>query len=137
MSCTPAEATAGLIAACAEFPGAHVCESEQHPWLMKAAQEHADYQAKVEQQSHQLFMAPGFFDDACEATGVSYVAEIAAESWSDQTHADGPTLGLDAFKSWNASPGHWRVASTKHRFYGAGMALGADGIWYSTILTAD
>ncbi len=134
---TSEQAVSGLIAAAKLFEGAHVCDGPQHPWLMQAAQEHAEIQARQDRCGHQGFLRPGFYQEAEEATGDPAVAEIAAESWPEQTAADGPTLGADAFRSWRASPGHWRVASVPHKFYGAGMACSQTGIWYSTILTGD
>jgi uncharacterized protein YkwD len=132
-----AEAVAGLIAAATQFEGAHVCDGPQHPWLMQAAQEHAQTQADLDQCGHQGFMARGFFEQALQTVGCSSLAEIAAESWPEQTDADGLKLGMDAFKSWRHSPGHWRTACKEHKFYGAGFACSKSGIWYSTILVGD
>ena len=148
------DATAGLIAAAKQFPGAHCCDGESHPWLMQAAQEHADRQAHDRQcgsikhspeaaklaeskkLEHQMFSGT-FVEEAEKQTGCTLISEIAAESWPEQIDADGLTLGMDAFNSWRASPGHWRTACVAHKYYGAGLACGANGLWYSTILSAD
>ena len=130
-------AVQGLIGEGAVYPGAHVIESERHPWLMDAAQQHAQMQADAEQCGHQGFMQIGFADKAMAATQCEHVNEIAAESWADQTDSGPQVLGKDAFDSWRQSPGHWSVVCVKHKYFGAGMACGKNGVWYSTILVTD
>lgn len=124
----------GLIAAGKTYPGAQVCDSEENEALMIMAQTHAAYMARVCQQGHQGFQER--FDGIRAATGLS-AAEICAESWPWQTEEPPEALGREMFKCWAQSPGHWRVAAASHRFYGAGMAKGRNGIWYACILVAD
>lgn len=125
----------GLIEAGKIFAGAHVCESEQHPILMEMAARHAKYQADHNQQGHQLFQLR--VEELYSTLGQYKYAEIAAESWVWQVEATMLELGTEMFKSWRQSPGHWGIASKKHKYFGADIAKGSKGIWYACILTAD
>ena len=125
----------GLIQAGKAFAGAHVCESEQQPLLMQMAARHAKYQADHNQQGHQLFQLR--VEELYGTLGRYTYAEIAAESWPWQVDDTMLDLGTEMFKSWVQSPGHWRVASKKHRYFGADMKLGSKGLWYAAILVAD
>jgi hypothetical protein len=125
----------GLIEAGTTFPGVHVCESEINTLLMEMATRHAKYQASHQQQGHQLF---GSRVDELRQTLGSYIyAEIAAESWEHQRNDTKVALGTEMYTCWRQSPGHWSVASKKHKYYGADMALGDNGIWYACIIVAD
>ena len=129
---TPAE---GLIQAGRRYPGARVCESQQHPALMAAAQRHAEYQARVRRLGHQ-----GFGNRVAElqgTAGAGSYAEICAQSWVWQAKETSFKLGWEMFWCWQRSPGHWSVASRKHHLFGAGMAKGADNIWYSCIIVKE
>jgi hypothetical protein len=125
----------GLISAGLIFPGAQVCLSERHPALMAMATRHAKYQASMKQQGHQLFAAR--CEELRQSMGPHEFAEIAAESWPWQKTETMFNLGDEMFKCWRQSPGHWSVACKKHRYFGADMAMGTNGIWYAAIITAD
>lgn len=125
----------GLIEAGKVFLGAHVCESEVHPLLMEMATRHANYQASHQQQGHQLFSQR--VDELSRTMGSYAYAEIAAESWNWQVNDTMLELGAEMFKCWKQSPGHWDVASKKHRYMGGDVAKGNNGIWYACIITAD
>lgn len=129
----PDEAAQALIEAGRVYPGARVCESEPQPLLMRLAAEHAAYQAEHRRQGHQGFQ--GRYE-RITAAGLGPSAEICAESWPWQDSEGLEALGAEMFRSWGHSPGHWRVASAPHRWFGAGMARGSNGIWYSCILVA-
>jgi len=124
----------GLRQAGLKYPGAHVCESERSELLDKLAQGHSEYQARVDVQGHQ-----GFDRRYAKIRDTLHMgaAEICAESWDWQRNCTPLELGQEMFKCWRQSPGHWSVASRKHRFAGYGMAVGRRGVWYATILVAD
>jgi len=125
----------GLIEAGKVFPGAHVCESEIHSTLMEMATRHALYQATKNTQGHQFFQQR--VEELYHTMGQYAYAEICAESWKWQEHDTMLALGKEMFKCWKQSPGHWSVANKKHKFFGADMAKGSKGIWYSCIIVAD
>ena len=128
-------AAQGLIQAGRAYPGAHVCESRQHPEMMRIAWNHARFQANTQSQGHQGWNARQA--ELRRILGNLTFAEICAESWDWQKHETMFNLGTEMFRCWRKSPGHWRVASQKHRFFGSGMALGNNGIWYSCIIVGD
>jgi hypothetical protein len=133
---TPVGLTAeGLISAGLIFPGAQVCLSERHPALMAMATRHAKYQADRRTQGHQMFQAR--CEELRQTMGNFQFAEIAAESWPWQKDFAMDALGKEMFVCWRQSPGHWSVASVKHKFFGADMAMGTNGVWYAAIITAD
>jgi hypothetical protein len=59
------------------------------------------------------------------------VSEICAESWPGKGRE---AAAKGAWKDWKTSKSHWRTANGKASEYGVGMALGDNGIWYSTII---
>jgi hypothetical protein len=64
-------------------------------------------------------------------------SEIAAETWDRQKDDSLEAVADEMFRCWRQSPGHWRVASVKHTYFGGDMAQGEDGIWYSCMIGAD
>jgi hypothetical protein len=129
------ETQIGLIEAGQNFAGAHVWESYSHPVLMAMATRHAQYQASRNTQGHQLFSER--VAELQKTMTERAFAEICAESWKEQKNDTKRALGDEFFKCWKQSPGHWSVASKKHKFFGADMALGSNGIWYGCIIVAD
>jgi hypothetical protein len=102
---------------------------------MAMASRHANYQALHNQQGHQLFELR--VNELYSTLGQYKYAEIAAESWLWQVDATMLELGTEMFKCWRQSPGHWGVASKKHKYFGADMAKGSKGLWYACIITGD
>ena len=83
---------------------------------------------------------PGFdgrFQQALSSSLCGSCSEIAAESWPWQAHDSMDSLGKEMFHCWQQSPGHWQTASTRHRWFGAAMAQGRNGIWYACIIVGD
>ena len=125
----------GVLSAGRRYRGALVVRSPVHPVLMRYAERHARYQARVQLQGHQNWesrMSRLRYD-----IGNYQFAEICAESWSWQVNETMDNLGWEMFKCWEYSPGHWSVASRQYRYVGSGMALGRNGIWYACIIVAD
>jgi hypothetical protein len=102
---------------------------------MLMATRHAQYQAAHRQQGHQLFDAR--VTELRKTMTNSSFAEICAESWKEQKNDSKRALGDEMFKGWRSSPGHWSVASKKHQYYGADMAMDSNGVWYACIIVAD
>jgi hypothetical protein len=130
----PDAAARGLIDAGRQFPGAAICESEPHPLLMRLAAEHARYMADKRQLGHQGFSRRS---QEIRAAGLGRAAEICAESWRWQREDTPLELGEEMFRSWRSSRGHWKTASKRHRWFGAGMARGENGVWYACIIGVD
>ena len=128
------ETSEGLINAGLNFDGAHVCESQMHPLLQQLATGQANYMAQVCQQGHQNFQER--YDKIQQELKLG-AAEICAESWPEQINDSYYDLGVEMFKCWKQSPGHWEVASKKHKYCGIEMAKGSNGIWYACILVAE
>lgn len=128
---TPVE---GLIWAGQHFPGAQVCQSQWSPRLAQLATWGA-YTCAVQGHGGHPTFNQAF--QIMSQEGYRNASEINAESWPWQANAAAKDLGWEMFKCWRQSSGHWRTAGTRHRFYGAGMARSARGIWYATILVSD
>lgn len=125
----------GLVAAGLRFPGAQVCQSQLHPLFVQLAQQGARMQAAQGACGH-----PGFngrFQQAVASGLCNSASEISAESWPWQARSSMYELGWEMFKCWRQSPGHWRTASTRHRYFGASMAQGRNGTWYGCIIVGD
>jgi len=125
-----------LIDAGRDYPKARVCDSPLDSTLMVAAQNQAEYQAKRRQQGHQLW------DKRIKVLHKKFPSynfqEICAESWDDETNDPLYYIGWGMFKAWAYYPtGHWDVVKQRHDMFGAGMALGRDGIWYACIIVGD
>lgn len=130
---TPAD---GLIEAGRQFPGAEVAHCPRHPLLEELSRKHAEYMASRRRQGHQQFAAR--MKAAMKEFGATVrCSEIAAQSWPWQFDEDYVTLGAEMFKCWKFSKGHWSVASKRHDWIGAGMAMGRNRLWYATIMTVD
>jgi hypothetical protein len=130
------ETQQGIVDACNEFHGAHACVSQRHEILQEIATRHARYQAKMCKQGHQYWTSR--YWELQRRVGKKYkFAEIAAESWPWQKDCTPKELGIEFFTCWRKSHGHWETAKQKHRFFGADMAQGENGIWYACIITGD
>lgn len=124
----------GLIEGGGKYPGANVCKSKPHPLLMELAAKQANYQASICVQGHQNFMERF---NAVQQAGLGHATEICAESWPWQTNDSMNDLGWEMFKCWSQSPGHWSVACKQHKYFGADMAKGRNGVYYACIIVAD
>ena len=110
-------------------------ESPRSKIMDRLAQQHVDSMARVQYQSHQGFGRRA--SEIRDALGVREVAEICAESWERQRDDTPEQLWVEFVKCWKQSPGHWKTASVKHKWIGAAMARGKNGIWYGCIVAAD
>lgn len=125
----------GLVQAGLRFPGAMVFRGEPDPRLTGFAQAHAAYQARARRQGHQLWDQR--FVAIRAAMRGRLPTEICAESWEWERNATPLQIGESMCCAWRQSPGHWRVCATRHRYYGAGVALGDNGIWYAAVIVVD
>lgn len=106
--------------------------SAEHLELSKLAEQHARSMARRCRQDHNGWEG-GRFYSSMRASGCPEVSEICAESWPGQTLWE---ASLDAWKCWQQSPSHWRTANGRPTLYGAGIARGRNGVWYSCIVAA-
>ena len=106
--------------------------SAEHPRLSQIAEQHAWSMARRCHQDHSGF-AGGRSSQVMQIAGCREASEICAESWPNQTLWE---ASLDAWWCWRQSPSHWRTANGRPRLYGAGIARGRNGIWYSCIVAA-
>jgi hypothetical protein len=132
-----------LVQAAMEYPGVRFHEGTRDTFLVRLAQDYSEQMAAIDSQSKGWGRRRiGHFGwDARSATirtqlGLRGV-EVSAESWDRQTNAPMPEIGRTMFESWQASPGHWRVVSTKHKRFGDGLAKSRRGIWYAAVIVAD
>lgn len=124
-----------LFIAATNFPGVKVHESGWSPTLASSARENSLRCAELGRGGHHDWDRR--FKSLVK-TKLGYVyAEINAESWKWQERNNPVELWTEAFKCWKQSPGHWGVASERHKLFGAGLEKSKKGIWYMTIVIAD
>jgi hypothetical protein len=63
-----------------------------------------------------------------EQAGIGSATEVCAESWPWQRDESMLNLGTEMFKCWHQSAGHWAVVCRKHKWFGAEMVEGQNGI---------
>lgn len=107
-------------------------KGEFHPVLAEAAEEHSEYQARVEVQGHQGFS--GRYQRIRAKLGSGRGSEVVAQSWKNQDMIDSC---LDCVRSWRHSPGHWNAVRHEHADYAYDIRRGRNGIWYGTGIFAD
>ena len=103
--------------------------AKRNGFLDVIAQSHADDMARRKYQDHKGFDSR--FKVIKKEIDGKDVSEICAESWEGQSQHE---AAAGAWKDWKKSRSHWRTANGKASEYGVGMALGKNGIWYSTII---
>lgn len=105
-------------------------EGRQDSRLMRFALQHAEYQARLGVQGHQLWDQRKF--KIQDALGGGYnVEECANESWPNQ---DRYKAAHEMYRSWKKSPGHWSEVNGQCELYGYAMILSSNGIWYADAL---
>lgn len=107
-------------------------EGREHPVLMRYAREHANYQARVHAQGHQLW-GRRKYEIQSDLGGRFNVEECANESWPRQ---DRYKAAWEMYHSWRQSPGHWSEVNGPCELYGYAMVLSDSGIWYADALFA-
>ncbi len=110
-------------------------ESPRHEALDRLAQQHADYMARVEVQGHQRWNMRS--QAALHTTGCESVAEICTESWERQRDDPPEKLWAEFVRCWRQSPEHWWTASRRHKYIGAAMAQGKNGVWYGCVIAGN
>lgn len=113
--------------------GAQVCKSPKHQMLSNMAQIHAESMAKRQKTDHQDFN---------HRAGHIYrslnlmASEICAQTTVAPTGLNN-TVGDEVWQAWRQSQAHWSVAKDAHVYWGGGMAMGDNGVWYACIIVAD
>lgn len=105
-----------------------------HPVLQAAAEEHAQYQARLGVQGHQRWQTR--VQQLFKLMPDSYeFREVANESWPDQDLGD---AAEEMYDSWRQSPGHWGAVNGECSFYGYAMAYNErNKTWYAAGIFAD
>jgi uncharacterized protein YkwD len=103
--------------------------AERNGFLDVVAQSHADDMAARQNQDHKGFSERA--EEVKKQIDCKEVSEICAESWPGQSMQ---AAAKGSWKDWRKSRSHWKTANGKASEYGVGMALGKNGIWYSTII---
>jgi len=115
-------------------------QSTPHKALDSLAEEYADQMAAIGSQSRNgegHFGWSDRYNRALRVTGGTRAQEITAESWPGQPGMSWEDQWEEYAESWIQSPGHWSVASKKHRWIGTGSAMGRNGTWYGCLIAVD
>ncbi len=110
--------------------------SVSSPILKEEAQDHSNYQARIQVQGHQQWDSR-FHRIMSRLLGRGTPAlpkEVVAESWPNQNLIDSC---IDCVASWRQSPGHWDAVRSLHTTYGYDIQRGNNGIWYATGIFAN
>jgi hypothetical protein len=103
-----------------------------HKGLAKAAEQHSEYQARIQVQGHHRWEQR--FHQVRSVTDANGASEVVAESWPDQSMIDSC---IDCVASWRQSPGHWGAVRGRQRLFGYDIRRGRNGIWYGTGIFAN
>jgi len=107
---------------------ASLMTGQEHLVLMAMASRHSQYQAGVGKQGHQHWASRvgELYRDMPDCHEFS---EVANESWPDQDEA---AAAIEAYNSWQQSPGHWGAVNGRCDFYGYAMCYRPQNrIWYA------
>jgi hypothetical protein len=103
-----------------------------HRGLAKAAEQHSEYQARIQVQGHHRWESR--FHQVRSVTNANGASEVVAESWPNQNMIDSC---IDCVASWRQSPGHWGAVRGRQRLFGYDIRRGRNGIWYGTGIFAN
>ncbi len=98
------------------------------PNLLKEAESHSQYQARIRLQGHHRWAARFPRISALLPGGLS-AREVCAESWPGENLVE---AAVECVRCWRLSSGHWSAVRAPQRFYGYDMKRGRNGIWYAT-----
>lgn len=97
------------------------------PNLVKAANSHSHYQARILVQGHHHWDYR--FPRLRRLLFGLQPQEIVAESWPQEGLVD---AAVDVVDSWHHSSGHWQAVYSSQNRFGYDMKKGSNGIWYAT-----
>lgn len=97
------------------------------PNLVKAANSHSHYQARILVQGHHHWNSR--FPRLRRLLFGLQPQEIVAESWPQEGLVD---AAVDVVDSWHHSSGHWQAVYSNQNRFGYDMKKGSNGIWYAT-----
>lgn len=98
------------------------------PVLLKEAESHSDYQARIRLQGHHAWETRFHRINAMLGGGMMS-KEVCAESWPGQGLLES---AIECVRCWRLSDGHWRAVAEPQQAYGYDMRRGSNGIWYAT-----
>ncbi len=98
------------------------------PNLLKEAESHSRYQARIRRQGHHRWAARFPRINALLPGGLT-AREVCAESWPGENLVE---AAIECVHSWRHSSGHWSAVGGRQRLYGYDMRRGGNGIWYAT-----
>ena len=99
----------------------------KHQVLQEMAEEHANFQARVQQQSHRDW-GQRVLPAAQRMPNCNEFAEVVNESWPGQ---DVNAAAKEMYASWKKSPGHWSCVNGRCNYWGYAMVRGKNGVWYA------
>ena len=98
------------------------------PTLLREAESHAAYQARIRLQGHHQWGSRFPRITALLPRGL-VAREVCAESWPGQDLLE---AAIECVRCWRCSSGHWNAVRSFHNVFGYDMKLGSNGIWYAT-----
>jgi hypothetical protein len=96
--------------------------------LLKEAESHSQYQARIRLQGHHRWAARFPRINALLPPGLT-AREVCAESWPGENLVE---AAIECVRCWRLSSGHWSAVRARQRFFGYDMKRGSNGVWYAT-----
>ena len=96
--------------------------------LLKEAESHSKYQARIRRQGHHRWATRFSRINARLPRGLT-AREVCAESWPGENLVE---AAIECVRCWRFSSGHWSAVRARQGRYGYDMKRGRNGIWYAT-----
>jgi hypothetical protein len=98
------------------------------PNLLKEAESHSQYQARIRLQGHHHWSTRFQRINAQLPPGLT-ACEVCAESWPGEHLVE---AAIECVRCWRLSSGHWSAVRAPQDRYGYDMKRGTNGVWYAT-----
>jgi hypothetical protein len=108
--------------------GPRSSHGQPHKALLREAENHSNYQARLGVQGHHHWETR-FHRINARLGGGLLAQEVVAESWGGEPLVE---AAIECVHSWRQSSGHWSAVRRYQPAWGYDIKRGANGVWYAT-----
>ncbi len=108
--------------------GPQSTHGQPHAALLREAESHCAYQARLGVQGHHHWESR-FHRINAQLGGGLLAQEVVAESWGGEPLVE---AAIECVHSWRQSSGHWSAVRRYQPAWGYDIKRGANGVWYAT-----